>query len=551
MKKMRRLTSPLHAPALAVVAVILLLGTAATTPAGAAGNRKLFAQVGTQADPNAFVISLKDSAGQPVGLLGAGNYDIQIDDWASFHNFHLFHSGGADVFTTPIAGTEHTTMTGVSLSSGSYEYHCDPHATSLKGTFSVVPALAPDGSGTMTSPTRYVSAGGTGRTISFTYKAATGGMGGGAISLVVPSGWSAPSTTGSAPGFVTASKGLVSVASRTITVRGLTLASGATFTLTYGAKNLGGPGATVTSSVGTQTWLTKQRSTSDGVLTNLATSPAIQIVSADGSGTVSTPTSFVPNHSTGNTISFTYTAAAGGTVAGVITLTVPSGWSAPSITGTAAGYSKANKGTLAVSGQKIILSKLTLSAGSTVTITYGSKALGGPGATAPTTGGIQTWWVGERSAPGGTLKFLSSPHITVLSPDGAGTMTTPTTSVARGSTGRTIVFTYTVAAGGVRNGGLKLLVPAGWSVPTTVGTAAGYSKSSAGTLTVVNRTIVVTGLNLLTGQKVTITYGSKALGGPGATAPGSALTQTWTTTERSSSVGIFKVIASSPQITIT
>jgi hypothetical protein len=541
----------LCASVLGALALVALLASTGTGPAGAAGNRKLFAQVGTQADPNAFSISLKDSAGQPVGLLGAGNYDIQIDDWASAHNFHLFHSAGADVFTTPVIGTLHTTMSGVSLSAGSYEYQCDPHASILNGSFTVVSALAPDGSGTMSTTTRYVSAGGTGRTISFTYKAGTGGMGGGAVSLVVPSGWSAPSTTGSAPGFVTATKGSVSVASRTITVTGLTLTSGATFILTYGAKTSGGPGATATSSVGTQTWQTKQRSTSDGVLTNLATSPAIQIVSADGSGTVSTPTSFVPNHSTGNTISFTYTAAAGGTVAGVITLTVPSGWSAPSTTGTAAGYSRANKGTLAMSGQKIILSKLTLSAGSTVTITYGSKALGGPGATAPSTGGIQTWWVLERSAPGGTLKALSSPHITVLSPDGAGTMTTPTTSVARGSTGRTIVFTYTAAAGGVRNGGLKLLVPAGWSVPSTVGTAPGYSKSSAGALTIVNRTIVVTGLNLLTGQKVTITYGSKALGGPGATAPGTAMTQTWTTTERSSSVGIFKVIASSPQITIT
>ena len=41
----------------------------------------------------------------------------------------------------------------------------------------------------------------------FTVTAAAGGMSGGTVTLVVPAGWSAPSVTGSAAGYTTASVG--------------------------------------------------------------------------------------------------------------------------------------------------------------------------------------------------------------------------------------------------------------------------------------------------------------------------------------------------------
>ena len=79
-----------------------------------------------------------------------------------------------------------------------------------------------DGAGTLTTPTSEVSASASGKTIAFTYTAATSGMTKGAVTLDVPSGWSAPSTSPSARGYTTVSAGTVSVAGQTITVSNLT-----------------------------------------------------------------------------------------------------------------------------------------------------------------------------------------------------------------------------------------------------------------------------------------------------------------------------------------
>ena len=114
----------------------------------------------------------------------------------------------------------------------------------------LMPPLAADGAGTLTTPTTNVSASQTGNTITFTYTAAAGGMNNGSLTLVVPAGWTAPSTVSNNAGYTTASTGTVSVASQTITVSSLTLAGGATMTLTYGNKSGGGSGATATASTG-------------------------------------------------------------------------------------------------------------------------------------------------------------------------------------------------------------------------------------------------------------------------------------------------------------
>ena len=123
----------------------------------------------------------------------------------------------------------------------------------------------------------------------------------------------------------------------------------------------------------------------------------------------------VVHSSTGNTITFTYTTAAGGMASsGTITVDVPSGWSAPSTTPTAAGYVTAGAGMLSVSGQTIKVSSLTLAPGATLTVVYGAKAAGGPGATAPATTGSQSWLTRQRSSAGGVLTALaSSPEIAI------------------------------------------------------------------------------------------------------------------------------------------
>src|SRR4029079_2008661 len=98
--------------------------------------------------------------------------------------------------------------------------------------------------------------------------------------------------------------GTVGVAGQTITVSGVTLAGGGTFTIVYGSTASSGPGATATASTGAQTWPAQQKWTSGGTLTNLAASPSITVVAANGSGTLTTPTTSVLASSTGNTITF-------------------------------------------------------------------------------------------------------------------------------------------------------------------------------------------------------------------------------------------------------
>ena len=103
-------------------------------------------------------------------------------------------------------------------------------------------------------------------------------MRGGSVTLVVPTGWSAPSTTGANAGYTTSSSGTVGVAGQTITVSGLTLTAGSTFTIVYGSTAGGGPGATAAGPAGAQTWQAQQRSSAtSGALVNLGASPSITI----------------------------------------------------------------------------------------------------------------------------------------------------------------------------------------------------------------------------------------------------------------------------------
>ena len=287
---------------------------------------------------------------------------------------------------------------------------------------------------------------------------------------MVPTGWSAPSTTTTAAGDTTASTGAVTIATRTITVTGVTLGAGGTLTLTYGSTAGGGPGATVTPTTGAATWTAQESSVLTGTLTTLASSPSTTVYAANGTGTLTLapPITFSAS-STANTLTFTYTAAAGGINNGEVTVAVPTGWGAPTLTTTAANYTTASIGTVAVSGQTITVSGVTLAANGTLTLTYGSTAGGGPGATAPPTTGAVTWTAEEASVLTGTLATLGvSPTTTIYAADGTGTLTlaTPTTFAAS-STANTLTFTYTAVTGGISNGAVSFAVPTGWSAPST------------------------------------------------------------------------------------
>ncbi|MEA2201689.1 MAG: thermitase, partial [Solirubrobacteraceae bacterium] len=277
-------------------------------------------------------------------------------------------------------------------------------------------------------------------------------------------------------------------------------------------------------------------------------------LAADGSGSmVVSPTSAVAG-SGGNTLAFTYTAAAGGLRAGSIQLTVPSGWSVPSTTSGTKGYATTSGGTLGVTGQNITVSGLTLAGGATVTITYGDKTGGGAGADAPSAGssGTSTFGASEKSGSAGTLSALAtSPSVTVTnSANGSGSMAVSPTAVVAASGANTLTFTYTAVAGGLNNGALQLTVPSGWSAPSTTSSSKGYTTSSTGTPSVAGQVITVSGVTLSANATVTITYGDKTSGGAGADAAGVG-TSTFSTSEKSTSGGALTPIGSSPSVQVS
>jgi len=290
----------------------------------------------------------------------------------------------------------------------------------------------------------------------------------------VPSGWSAPSTSSGTAGYTTVSTGTVTASGQVISVHGVTLSSGSTLTLTYGAG--GGYSAALTpSSYGSSSFTTEEASTSSGTLTALSSSPQVGVVTApDGSGTLGVLPGAVDT-SASTTLSFTYAAATGGMNNGALAVTVPSGWSAPSTSSGTAGYTTASTGTVSVVGQVITVSGVTLGSGSVLTLTYGAGG-GSSAAVAPSTMGSQTFAASEQSTASGTLTTLAaSPSVTVVPPDGVGTLSVSPTSVTESPVPTTLTFTYVVPVTGISGGVVAIAVPSGWTAPSTTSGQAGYT----------------------------------------------------------------------------
>ena len=103
---------------------------------------------------------------------------------------------------------------------------------------------------------------------------------------------------------------------------------------------------------------------------------------------------------------------------------------------------------------------------------------------------------------------------------GPNSMTVSPSTLSAGTAGNVLTFTYFAASGGLSGGTLKLAVPTGWpDVASTNSSSAGYVTSACGTVGIVGRTVVITGVTLGAGQTCTTTYGSKAGGGPGRGRP--------------------------------
>jgi plastocyanin len=107
----------LTATALAVLTV------AAIFLPGAAASHTMNGSVGP-----GFTISLTGTA----GLVPGETHTVVVDDQGTEHNFHLL---GTSVMTD-IVGTG-TSSFQVTLAAGQYTYVCDPHASTMRGTFTV------------------------------------------------------------------------------------------------------------------------------------------------------------------------------------------------------------------------------------------------------------------------------------------------------------------------------------------------------------------------------------------------------------------------------
>lgn len=141
-----------------VVLATVLLGASGGTAAPATG--ELQARVGP-----GFTISFTDDNGMRITKLDPGTYEIEVEDESSQHNFHLIGPGVDRATSVPGEGKETWTVT---FKAGAYRYLCDPHPTSMKGSFTVgdaAPSAPTGGAAAVTAKTKLVLTSGPGFTI--------------------------------------------------------------------------------------------------------------------------------------------------------------------------------------------------------------------------------------------------------------------------------------------------------------------------------------------------------------------------------------------------
>jgi plastocyanin len=103
---------------------------ASPTAAFAQTPTRLIAEVGLN---DAAVITLRTEAGATVRDVTAGTYLIEVRDHSTMHNFHLTGPGVDESTSVSFVGT--TTWTVTLQDRQTYRYVCDPHATTMRGSF--------------------------------------------------------------------------------------------------------------------------------------------------------------------------------------------------------------------------------------------------------------------------------------------------------------------------------------------------------------------------------------------------------------------------------
>ena len=105
-----------------LVVVLLAVAAVVALPAGAA-TPKLLGTVGP-----GFTITLTKKPSK------AGKYTLVVSDKSSIHNFHL--TGPGVNVKTSVAATGSKTFR-ITLKKGKYSFVCDPHASTMHGTFRI------------------------------------------------------------------------------------------------------------------------------------------------------------------------------------------------------------------------------------------------------------------------------------------------------------------------------------------------------------------------------------------------------------------------------
>ena len=82
-----------------------------------------------------FTIFLRHADGTAVTHLDPGEYAIVVEDKATEHNFHLSGAGVSQL--TSVENVETANWTVVFADGQTYRFQCDPHATTMNGSFTV------------------------------------------------------------------------------------------------------------------------------------------------------------------------------------------------------------------------------------------------------------------------------------------------------------------------------------------------------------------------------------------------------------------------------
>lgn len=79
-----------------------------------------------------MTITLRNADGSAVTHLDPGAYDVSIDDRSILHNYHLFGPGVEQRTDIETIGMVSWT---IQLTDGTYNFRCDAHVTTMKGSF--------------------------------------------------------------------------------------------------------------------------------------------------------------------------------------------------------------------------------------------------------------------------------------------------------------------------------------------------------------------------------------------------------------------------------